>query len=260
MLMPHPNSLRMAERTSRSALGIGARVLDLVLPPRCAACAGAVPAQGDLCAACWSGLRFLEPPWCRQCGYPTPDVGAADPLCAPCAKQAPVFDRARAALRYDDASKRLILGFKHHERLDAVDLFGRWMSQVGEELIEPTSLLVPIPLHRWRLLRRGFNQSSLLARAVRRYVGGRLALDLLVKPIATASQQTLGGAARSRNITNASFTVRQKHLAQVLDARIVLIDDVFTTGSTVAAAAQVLRRAGAARIDVLSLARVVRGN
>ncbi|MEO1016331.1 MAG: ComF family protein [Pseudomonadota bacterium] len=260
MLVPHPSTLIMAERTGRVALSFGARVLDLVLPPRCAACACAVPSQGDLCADCWSGLRFLEPPWCRQCGYPTPEVGAAEPLCASCARKSPAFDRARAAMRYDEASKRLILSFKHHERLDGLNLFGRWMAQVGAELIEPTSLLVPVPLHRWRLLRRGFNQSSLLALAIQRQIGGGLCLDMLVKPMATDSQQTLGGAARARNITTASFAVRQKHAHRVQDAKIVLIDDVMTTGSTVSAVAQVLRRAGAARVDVLSLARVVRSS
>ncbi len=258
MLVPHPSALRLAERTGRAALGIGLKVVDLILPPRCVGCAGPVPSQGDLCGDCWSGLRFLQPPWCRQCGYPTPDVGAEDPLCAGCSRKAPSFDRARAALRYDDASKRLILSFKHHERLDALSLFGRWLAQIGTELIAPSSLIAPVPLHRWRLLRRGFNQSALLAQTVQRELGGMTCVDLLMKPVATRSQQTLGGAARSQNITSASFALRPRHVSLIADAHVVLVDDVFTTGSTASAAARVLKRAGAARVDVLCLARVVR--
>ncbi len=260
MILPNPSTLTLAERLTQGALQLGGRVLDFTLPPRCVACAGPVPTQGDLCANCWSGLHFMERPFCRQCGYPTPDTGSDDPLCGRCAKRAPAFDRARAVLRYDGGSKRLILAFKHYERLDGLKLFGRWLAQSGEEILDPDALLVPIPLHRWRLFRRGFNQAAQLAIALHRETGTRLCLDLLRKPKATRAQQTLGSAARAKNITANSFAIRATRASVVVDRHIVLIDDVLTTGTTAGAAAKVLKRAGASQVDLLCLARVVQGD
>jgi ComF family protein len=209
-----------------------------------------------LCPTCWGGLCLLAPPWCRCCGFPLPYAPAEAPLCAGCARNPPAFDRARAALRYDAQSSRIILGFKRAGRLDGVPLFARWMVQAGEELLADADLILPVPLHRWRLLRRGFNQSAVLAQRIGSLVGRSWAPRVLERQRATVSQQGLGAAARQQNVTARAFRVR--HPERVAGARILLVDDVQTTGATLTACTTVLRRAGAEHVDVLMLARVVR--
>ena len=247
--------MRAAGILSRGAW-LGGRLLDLVLPPRCLACGSEIAAARGLCPGCWAGLRFLTPPWCRLCGYPLPHAFAEAPLCAACAEASPPVDRARSALRYDGRSRRLVLGFKHGGRLDGLPLFATWMAQAGEELLADTDLILPVPLHRWRLLKRGFNQSALLAQRIAALTGRVWAPALLQRRRATISQQGLGAEARRENITPAAFGLRRPE--RVGGANILLIDDVLTTGATLSACAAVLRRAGAARVDALLLARVVK--
>lgn len=250
----------MTTQTLHRAAGLGAALgrglLDLVLPPRCLACGTEVDAAGGMCPPCWSGLRLIGPPWCRACGYPLPHAFAEAPLCGRCAETPPEYDRARAALRYDADSARLILAFKRGGRLEGVPQFARWMAAAGAEFLADADLILPVPLHRWRLLRRGFNQSALLAQRVARLTGRPWAPNLLRRRLATASQQGLGAAERRENITAAAFQLARPE--RVAGARVVLVDDVLTTGATVAACAAVLRRAGAVRVDALALARVVK--
>jgi ComF family protein len=244
--------------TAAPGLGVVTRALDLLLPPRCLGCGAVVETQGRLCAPCWRGLAFLGAPECRLCGYPMPHVVPDAPLCPACAAEPPVYDRARAALRYDDASRRLILAFKHADRTDITPTLGQWLARAGSELLAEADLVAPVPLHRWRLLRRGYNQAALLAAALTRDVGAALVPDLLQRVRATASQQGLGGRARQENVTAAAFRLYPWHRRRVEGRRVLLVDDVLTTGATVGACARVLRRAGALQIDVLTLARVVR--
>jgi predicted amidophosphoribosyltransferase len=137
----------------RTVLGrLGAGLLDLLLPPRCLGCGVDIAEQGGLCAACWRGLVFLGPPQCRVCGFPLPHSAPAEPVCAACVARPPPFDRARAALRYDDGSRGLILAFKHSDRLESAATLGRWLIQAGRDLLADADLLVPVPLHRFRLL------------------------------------------------------------------------------------------------------------
>lgn len=232
--------------------------VDLVLPPRCLRCGDAVLGADELCALCWREVRFIEPPLCDVCGYPLPRPLPGRAICGACAAERPRFDRARASVAYDDGSRDLILAFKHGDRIENVGLFARWMCRSAADLLAAADVIVPVPLHRWRLLKRGFNQSALLARAVSRRSGVAWLPDTLVRQRATRSQQGLGAAARRANVTGAAFAVEPGGRPLVEGRRVLLIDDVLTTGATLGACTAVLRRHGAAGVDVLTLARVVK--
>jgi ComF family protein len=152
----------------------------------------------------------------------------------------------------------MILRFKHADRTDIAWTFGRIMGLAGVELLSDCDLIVPVPLHRWRLLRRGYNQSALLARALAKASGRRFAPDLLQRVRATASQQGLSGDQRRRNVGLNAFRIHPWRRAGLEGRRVLLVDDVLTTGATAGACARVLRRGGASAVDLLTLARVVR--
>lgn len=234
------------------------RALDTVMPPRCLACGETTWTPDSLCAACWQTLRFIDRPFCDACGLPL-DCGPADEalLCGGCSATHPPFTRARAALVYGDGSSRLILGFKNGDRTDAVPVFSRWMARAGRDLLADADVLVPVPLHWTRLLARRFNQSALLAYAIRRQTGVRVIPDAIVRRRRTTKMGTLGASARARSVAGA-FVVRPRAVAQIAGRRVILIDDVLTTGATVAGCARVLLAAGAASVDVLALARATR--
>ncbi|WGF87674.1 double zinc ribbon domain-containing protein [Marinivivus vitaminiproducens] len=237
---------------------IGRAILNGLLPPRCIGCGAGVAEQATLCAACWTGIRFVGSAICRRCGRPLANVAAPEPICGACAASPPVYDRARSALVYDDGCRRMVLRFKHGGHIEAVPVFARWLLQAGAELVADADVVVPVPLHRWRLMARGFNQSALLARALPRTGGPRLAVDGLLRTRATDSQQGLSATARQRNITSTAFTVHPRHCAAIADRRVLLVDDVLTTGATVSACARTLLQAGARAVDVLTLARTDR--
>ncbi len=232
--------------------------LDVTLPPRCIGCGARTDAAGLTCAACWSKLTFIAPPFCIGCGAPFDFIVEGEHRCAPCLAAPPPYDRARSAVIYDEGSRGLILGFKHGDRLHAAPAFGAWIARAGAELLADADIITPVPLHRWRLLKRRYNQAALIAAHAARRSGVIHLPDLIERHRATPSQGDLGPAQRARNVAGA-FRLNHRHAGKVKGARIVLIDDVLTTGATVGACARVLRRGGAARIDVLTLARVVIG-
>ncbi|TWB42377.1 ComF family protein [Nitrospirillum viridazoti] len=233
----------------------GVRLLDLVLPPRCLGCGEAVAAAGTLCGTCWRGVGFITAPQCAACGRPFPHDMGADALCAICVAAPLSFGRLRAAVLYDDASRPLILGFKHGDRTEAVPLFAGWMARAGGELLAGADLVAPVPLHRWRLFARRYNQAALLAARLGTLSGVKAAPDLLVRRRRTPSQGSLSREGRARNVAGA-FALRPGRSVKGL--RVVLVDDVYTTGATVAECARVLLRAGAAGVEVLALARVLK--
>lgn len=257
--------MNLAALSSFPLKRLSAGLLDLVLPPRCLACGEEVDAAHALCAACWQEITFLGGPNCACCGLPFAfDLGAGA-LCGACIEAHPGYDRARSALRYDEGSRRLILAFKHGDRLHGVPAFGTWMRRAGAELLAEADILMPIPLHWTRLFKRRYNQAALLAYAIERAcrradphrvkTGLRVAPDWLIRRRRTLSQGEFGATGRRRNVQNA-FALKPGR--NVKGLRIVLIDDVLTTGATVEECALILRRAGAARIDVLTLARSLR--
>jgi ComF family protein len=233
--------------------------LDALLPPRCLACGGAVRRQGDLCPVCWPRLRFLHPPWCDACGLPLQGETTGPEFCTSCRLEPQPWDKGRAAIAYDEGSRRLILGFKHRERIEAAQSFARWMAVAGAEVLQRAELMLPVPIHRWRLLSRGYNQSALLAARLAEASGIPWHPQLLLRLRATPSQQGLAAQARQANVTARDFGLNSRHAGRVAGRRILLIDDVLTTGATLGACVTVLRQAGASSVDILTLARVVRG-
>ncbi len=234
------------------------RILDLLLPPRCIQCTRRVEVNGTLCAECWRGIIFLGEPCCACCGLPFPYEAGPDDLCAGCLAQPPKFDRARSVFIYDDKSRRLVLGLKHADRLHGVPAFGQWLARAGAPLLAEADLLIPVPLHWTRLWRRRYNQSALLAQAIVAAIGAgapRVAPDLLYRKRRTPIQGRRTRTQRAENVRGA-FALRRPEMVQ--GRHVVVIDDVLTSGATVEECARILRRAGAARIEVLTLARAVR--
>jgi ComF family protein len=233
----------------------GRAVIDAVLPPRCLACGATVGEPDALCGTCWSAMTFFAPPWCAACGLPFPHPMGEGAVCAECARGRASWQRARAVLRYDKHSRRLVLALKHGDRTHITRALGRWMHRAGAEMLAGADLLVPVPLHWTRLWTRRYNQAALLAHAIHRAGGPPVAPDWLVRRRRTPSQGRLGPLARARNVGGA-FTLKARR--SVRGKRLVLIDDVLTTGATVEECARVLRRGGAAFVGVLTLARAVR--
>jgi ComF family protein len=232
-------------------------VLDAVLPARCLACGVVVQSSGMLCGRCWRAVDFLGPPHCACCGLPFEVASEEGAQCAACLRYPPPFARARAVFRYDDESRGLVLAFKHGDRLHGAAAFARWMARAGAPLLADASAIAPVPLHWTRLFRRRYNQAALLANALGRESGVAVLPDLLLRQRRTPSQGQLGAAARRRNVRGA-FALNHRYAAWIKGRRVLLIDDVYTTGATVGACARVLRRAGAEAVDVLTLARVAR--
>ena len=233
---------------------LGRLVVDGVLPPRCLACGDIVGEPHSLCGRCWAAMTFFAPPWCAVCGLPFPYPVAGDAVCGGCARAQPHWDRARAVLRYDKNSRRLVLGLKH-DQTHLAAAFGRWMHRAGRDVLDGADLLIPVPLHWTRLFTRRYNQAALLAQAIHAAGGPPVAADWLVRRRRTPVQGHLGPLARERNV-RAAFAMRAGRA--VAGKRVVIIDDVLTTGATVAECARVLRRAGAGFVGVLTLARALR--
>jgi ComF family protein len=232
-------------------------MLDLLLPPQCAGCGGPVGAPGQLCAECFAGIGFVTEPCCTRCGLPLPslEAGGRQRLCAACHRQLPVWGRARAALLYDGGGRSLILRLKHGGGEDVAALLARHMARAGAALLQRADVLVPVPLHRWRLFRRGFNQSALLAGHLARHYGNAVSLDALRRTRATPSLGGLSAQARAEAMSNV-IAVRVGRRDRIAGARVLLIDDVLTSGATAGACARALLDAGAANVDVLVGARV----
>jgi ComF family protein len=235
----------------------GRALLDLLLPPHCAACGAPVDAPGLLCAECFRQTGFITEPFCIRCGVPFANaaLGGIEHLCPGCRSAPPVFQRARAALRYDAQGRRLILPFKHADRTELATVLAPHMARAGAALLREADLLVPVPLHRGRLFRRRYNQAALLAKAVGRIAGRPSVPDALRRLRATESLGEKSATERAAEVAGA-FVVRPSRACRIVDRRVLLIDDVMTSGATANACANALLAAGATSVDVLVAARV----
>lgn len=234
--------------------------LDALFPPLCAMCRASVQEPGSLCARCWGTMSFIDGPLCNLCGLPFDLDPGAETTCAACHAHKPAFDHARAVLRYDDASRGLILALKWGDRLDLSHGFAHWLRRSGSELLDRADIIVPVPLHRRRLWMRRYNQAAALAANLARLTTIPSDPLILRRIRSTPSQGEMPSAkARQRNVRGA-FGIDRARKAALAGKTILLVDDVFTTGATLNACARALKRGGASRVDVLALARVVRPN
>jgi ComF family protein len=257
MAMPQPQSRRSritqgAAEAVRTAL---AACSDLIMPPCCLVCQARVGAHHLLCAACWRDVSFIRPPLCDVLGIPLPFDTGGRTVSAGAIAHPPAYDRARAVAHHSGAMRTLVHRLKYADRQDSRFLLGRWLAEAGRELLPGTDVVVPVPLSRLRLLQRQFNQAAVLALELSRQTGIRADPLLLTRTRSTRSQVGMTRDQRRRNVAGA-FSVPRRRRLQVAGRNLLLVDDVVTTGATVDACARVLKRAGAARVDVLALALV----
>ncbi|MBP0617176.1 ComF family protein [Jiella mangrovi] len=229
-----------------------------LFPAVCAGCQSAVTRAGSVCPSCWAKLRFIERPFCEVLGLPfSYDLGKGF-LSAEAIAEPPPFARLRAAVLYQDLAAQLVTALKYGDRTDLVPLMAGWMRRAGSELIADAEVIVPVPLHAGRLWRRRFNQSAELGRHVARHSGIAFAPLALKRIKATRTQVGLGQKQRQDNVRGA-FRVADPRRFEIEGRRVLLIDDVYTTGATAASAVRALKRAGALDVDVLVFARVGSG-
>jgi len=230
--------------------------VNVLTPSRCLACNVTLREPASLCVACWGKLEHLDDPVCNVMGTPFAYDMGAGAVSAAALALAPAWDRSRAAVAYDEASRPLVHSLKYRDRQEAGLLMARMMLRAGRDLIRDADLIVPVPLHRWRLWKRRFNQSGFLAQTIARATGKPYRPDILVRRRATRSQVGLDEDDRRKNVRGA-FELAAGTAAAVSGRRVLLIDDVRTTGATAEACAGVIRAAGAAQTDVVTFALVL---
>lgn len=230
-------------------------VIDLVFPPRCPLCGEALAAQSGLCAGCWGELAIPGEPACARCRRPLAEGALPGMVCGPCLADPPTHDGIYAATLYNDASRKLVLAFKHGRRIALAGLLAR---QIAARMppLEGDWVLVPVPLHRWRLWQRGFNQAALLAGELARLTGHRLVVDGLERRKRTPSLGGLGRAARRKALAGA-IEAAPRRRGILAGSQVILVDDVLTSGATSAACVSALKRAGARKVVVACFARVL---
>lgn len=234
-----------------------ARAADLVWPPRSLLSDRLVDRPGAIEAARWTELHFLGRPCCAACGFPFEIAAEDGALCAACVADAPPYATARAAVAYDDHARKLVLDLKRGGRRDGLPLFAGWMARAGAEGLAEADVIAPTPLHWTRLAERRFNQSAWLAQALGKAAGKPVMVEALARRKRRTSQEGLSANQRRRNVQGV-FAVPDAASKRLAGRIVVLIDDVFTTGATVEACTRALLKAKAAKVHVLTLARVVR--
>ena len=248
------------DRAATSVRRAATALVDLLLPPRCPGCGMIVAGQDRFCSDCWSQLDFIVPPACACCDLPLPNAVGPDALCGACMANPPPFARAYAPLAYGEKARSVVMRLKYGRRIGAARLMADLMAmRLGDrDPVDEPPLLVPVPLHRWRIWSRGFNQSALIARHLADRFGWSLDVDALARTRQTSSMRGLGKQARAKQVRGA-FRVEPDARDRIAGRTIMLVDDVFTSGATASACARALRRGGAARVEVIAFARVLDG-
>jgi ComF family protein len=245
---------------STAARGFGALIrsgMNVVLPTLCLGCEMPVASAGTLCAQCWGRLSLIERPFCERLGTPfSYDLGEGA-LSAEAIADPPPFERLRAVAAYSDMARKLVQALKYGDRLDLARWMARWMVRAGGEFLPAAAVVVPVPLHRRRLWSRRFNQSAMLAMAIAEAAGKPFAPTVLRRIRPTRQQVGLSARERADNVRGA-FRVAEGERIAIAGRRVLLVDDVYTTGATMKAASRALLRAGAVAVDAVVFARVVR--
>lgn len=231
-------------------------VLDFALPPRCPGCGTITAEPHRFCFGCWSRLVFLGEPCCEACGLPFEHDAGPGALCGGCLAEAPAFDRMRAAVAYGEIPRTVALKLKYGGRPGVAETIARLVMRHVDGAAD--AILVPVPLHRWRIWKRGYNQAALIAGALARRAGLEARLDLIERVKATPPLRAMNPGERRETVRGA-FRIAPRRKDDVRGRNILLVDDIYTSGATSNACAKVLKRAGAARVEVLCWARVVRG-
>lgn len=243
---------------TRAAAGVkplARHALHFVFPPRCMGCGDDAVQGGGLCGPCFAEIHILAGACCDRCGQP--QIGRADDvlICETCRRYPPPWGRGAATLDYSGTGRRLVLALKHGDRLDLAPQLAAWMARNGAELLAEADVIAPIPLHWRRLLRRRYNQSAELVRHLPTHPEVHKVYDLLIRPQPTRSQDGLSRAERRENLRG-RIAVDPRNAARINGRRLLLVDDVLTTGATLAAATEAAFSAGVASVNVLVLARV----
>ena len=229
--------------------------VDLILPPRCSVTGEIVDAQGMISATAWADLQFISEPFCETCGIPFEFESGS--TCMSCIDDPPPYDLSRSALIYNDISRDLILGFKHGDKTHVVRSFIPWLQKFGSEILAEADCLVPVPLHPYRLILRRYNQAALIGNELSKKTGIPHLADAMRRVRATVSQGHLSLEERQKNVKKV-FGIHPKSKDMIKGKVIVLIDDVYTTGATVKECSVILKESGAAKVHVLTLARVLK--
>lgn len=238
---------------SATAKAVLDRIVDFALPPRCPACGAVTQAPHRFCMDCWAALTFLGEPCCERCALPF--EYESDGLCAGCIADPPPFDRLRAAVAYGEIARQVALKLKYSGRPGVARTLALLMQRhLGDG---QDAILVPVPLHRWRIWRRGYNQAALIATELARRSGIPAELGLLRRIKSTPSLRGRNRRERALAVRGA-FAASGEAKARLAGRRAILIDDIYTSGATARACAKALKRAGAERVDILCWARVVR--
>lgn len=230
-------------------------VADTLLPPVCAACQQQIASRNAICPECWREIDFIAPPLCDRLGIRLPYATGDTMISAAAAARPPAYGRARAVGHYDGTLRRLVHSFKFRDRLDLAPLFGTWLVRSGAELVASAEVVVPVPLSRLRLLQRRFNQAALLAHEIGRNTGLPVRSTGLRRVRRTPTQVGLTAEQRRLNVRGA-FAVPASEAVHLREKRVLLIDDVITTGATAEACTRTLLKAGASSVDVLAVALV----
>lgn len=232
-------------------------VLNVFMPPRCISCGATIQEAHNVCAACWGDLEFIMTPMCCCCGFPLEDSAKEGSLCGYCIQETPSYDAGRSVFIYSQKSKKMITDFKYGDKQHGLPRFAKWLELYGKPLIETADVVVPIPLHRRKLLQRKFNQAALLAAKLAKHTHILYGPEMLLRVKYNPPQASLSFKQRQKNIKGA-FRVNPRFKKSLKGQSVLLIDDVMTTGATVKECATQLKKAGAKTVSFLTLARTVK--